>query len=426
MKAFYKGIILFLLTVLIGVLLLAVSLLLPKGVIHNSVYFSVDTFADEMDLPRTVTGYPMTMLDNNTDAWMLLIADYHAPEESLADRVFLGQYAVYDENKTGLVGMDSINSLQTEQILRVGEYPRYWHGWLLPLRLALCVFNYSGIRIMNVIILTVLFSLTVLAIDRTGHRETFVPFLVSVVILMPITLPLCMAYMISTCIALTASILLLLYHDRIDAAIGMKPFFMLVGAVTAYSEFLQFPLITLGFPLVFLLAVNAGQQTPKNNIRDTVLCVFAWGCGYFGMWAAKWVLASLFTNRSVINNALSQIAFRFSSTGNGQASVKISRIDAVAKNLTVLNKRPVVLLLVSCAVFYLIRLFCSRRDGDGKAGKRVAAWQIVPFLFVSVLPFVWILLLANHSYVHFHFTYRVFSVSVFALLCGLSTVSGRQ
>ena len=145
MKALYKGIILFLLVVFIGVLLLAVSLLLPKGIIHNSVYFSVDTFADEMDLPRTVTDYPMTMLDNNTDAWMLLIADYHAPEESLADQIFLGQYAVYDENKTGLVGMDSINSLQAEQILRVGEYPRYWHGWLFPLRLALCVFNYSGI-----------------------------------------------------------------------------------------------------------------------------------------------------------------------------------------------------------------------------------------------------------------------------------------
>ena len=76
MKTVYKGITLFVLLVLIGVLLLAASLLLPKGVIHNNIYFSVDTCADEMDLPRTIIGYPMTMLDNNTDAWMLLIADY--------------------------------------------------------------------------------------------------------------------------------------------------------------------------------------------------------------------------------------------------------------------------------------------------------------------------------------------------------------
>ena len=193
MKTVYKGITLFVLLVLIGVFLLAASLLLPIGVIHNNIYFSVDTFADEMDLPRTIIGYPMTMLDNNTDAWMLLIADYHAPEEPFADQLFLGQYAVYDENKSGLVGMDSIGSLQAEEVLRVGEYPRYWHGWLFPLRLSLCLFNYSGIRMMNVVILTLLFAMTVTSIERTKHRETLIPFLISFVILMPAALPLCMA-----------------------------------------------------------------------------------------------------------------------------------------------------------------------------------------------------------------------------------------
>ena len=49
--------------------------------------------------------------------------------------------------------------------------------------------------------------------------------------------------------------------------------------------------------------------------------------------------------------------------------------------------------------------------------------MLVPFLLLSVLPFLWILLLANHSYIHFHFTYRVFSVTIFAILCGLSVLS---
>lgn len=425
MRTGYKGCLLFVLAVSAGVLLLAVSLLLPRGVIHNNVYFSVDTFASEMDLPRTITDYPMSMLDNNTDAWMLLIADYHNPDEPLGDQLFLGQYAVYDENRTGLVGMDSINSLQTEQILRVGEYPRYWHGWLLPLRLSLCFFNYSGIRMMNVIILTGLFALTVIGIERSKHRETLVPFLISFVILMPIALPLCMAYMISTCIALTASTVLLLYRERIDALIGIPLFFLLVGAVTAYSEFLQFPLITLGFPLVFSLTISSRRQTPGKNLRNAVLCVFAWGCGYFGMWIAKWLLAGLFTSRDVIRDALSQIAVRFSSTGNGQAGTEISRLDAVKRNLNVLNKRPIVMLLAVSTAFYLIRALFGRHlsKADGQAA---AVRQIIPYLLTALLPFAWVFLLANHSYIHFHFTYRVFSITVFAILCGLSVLSERE
>ena len=423
MKTAYKGIILFVLLVLIGVFLLAASLFLPKGVIHNNVYFSVDTFNNEMDLPRSIPDYPMSMLDNNTDAWMLLIADYHASDGSLADQLFLGQYAVYDENKSGLVGMDSIGSLQAEEVLRVGEYPRYWHGWLFPLRLSLCLFNYSGIRMMNVVILTVLFAITVMSIERTKQRETLIPFLISFAILMPAALPLCMAYMISTCIALIASALILQYRERIDALIGIRLYFMLIGAITAYSEFLQFPLITLGFPLVFLLAVRGKAQSSKRDIMDTFLCVFAWGCGYFGMWAAKWLLASLFTSRNVIKDATHQISIRFSSTGDGQTNMTISRLDAVIRNLEVLNRRPVILMLLSSTVFYTIRLICLQVLPEPNEKKTIAIQRIAPFLLLSLLPFVWILLLANHSYIHFHFTYRVFSVTVFAFLSGLSILS---
>lgn len=423
MKTAYKGIILFVLLVLIGVFLLAASLFLPKGVIHNNVYFSVDTFNNEMDLPRSIPDYPMSMLDNNTDACMLLIADYHASDGSLADQLFLGQYAVYDENKSGLVGMDSIGSLQAEEVLRVGEYPRYWHGWLFPLRLSLCLFNYSGIRMMNVVILTVLFAITVMSIERTKQRETLIPFLISFAILMPAALPLCMAYMISTCIALIASALILQYRERIDALIGIRLYFMLIGAITAYSEFLQFPLITLGFPLVFLLAAKGKKQTLQQNVRDTVLCIIAWGSGYFGMWIAKWILASLFTDRNVIKDAIDQIAIRFSSTGNGQASANISRLAAVDKNLAVLNRRPIILMLVSCSIFYLTRMVHFCLTSDEEAQKTCNISMLIPFLLLSVLPFLWILLLANHSYIHFHFTYRVFSVTIFAILCGLSVLS---
>ena len=138
------------------------------------------------------------------------------------------------------------------------------------------------------------------------------------------------------------------------------------------------------------------------------------------MWAAKWFLASLFTSRNVIQNAMNQITLRFSSTSNEGS---ISRVEAIKKNLNVLNRKPIIILLSFSTVFY-IALFVYRRIRSGRKEQQMPTTrQILPFLLLSSLPFIWVFLLANHSYIHFHFTYRVFSVTVFAVLCGFSVLS---
>ncbi len=76
-RSFGRAVLVFLALVLAGMLLIVASLLLPADTIHDHVYHSVDTFDYEGAFPRTITNYPATIVDNNTDAWMLLIADYH-------------------------------------------------------------------------------------------------------------------------------------------------------------------------------------------------------------------------------------------------------------------------------------------------------------------------------------------------------------
>ena len=419
LRPFGKAVLVFLALVLAGVVLLAASLLLPENVIHDHVYHSVETFDYEGAFPRTITRYPVTIADNNTDAWMLLLADYHARDDTFFEQIFLGKFPVYayhEEYRSGLTAQDSICGMPGGEIEQIGTYPRYWHGWLFPLRLALCFVNYSGIRMMNIILEMGLFSILLLALSRKNHSELILPFFVTFILLMPVTLPLCMAYMISYCIAMTAMLLLLYCSDGFLERLGFGTFLMAVGAVTAYSEFLQFPLITLGYPLVVLMALRPDCRT----FRKAVFYSAVWACGYCGMWAAKWILASLLTSTDVIGNAFRQISLRFSSASNEAATASVSRVDAILRNLEALFRKPIVFLCVAgfaAAVFQVL----------GKKEVRAAGWksflsQMLPFALVAVLPFCWFFALANHSWLHYHFTCRIHSVSIFAVMAGLGAL----
>ena len=78
-------------------------------------------------------------------------------------------------------------------------------------------------------------------------------------------------------------------------------FFMEVGLLTMYFDFYTAPLITLGFPMVYLYALGLKEgdaPSVKRLGRDTAL----WFGGYVSMWMAKLVLTSLLTQVNAVAN----------------------------------------------------------------------------------------------------------------------------
>ena len=53
--------------------------------------------------------------------------------------------------------------------------------------------------------------------------------------------------------------------------------------------------------------------------------------------------------------------------------------------------------------------------------------DIDQYLLISVLPFVWYILIKNHSYIHARFTYRILLISIFAwLIIVLKNLTGKK
>ena len=182
-------------------------------------------------------------------------------------------------------------------------------------------------------------------------------------------------------------------------------FFMMIGILTAYFDFLTFPLVGLYFPMIFMLLK---ENDWKKATKKVVLYSIAWIIGYGGMWAGKWIIGSILTGQNFLMDALTR--------ANGYANpneAEVSRIQIIMKNVFVLVKWPIFYVGIGIATkmyLHLLKALKARRSN----------WQIAfPYLVIAAAPIVWYMAAGTHSYIHYWFTYRELCVSVFAILVGM-------
>lgn len=189
----------------------------------------------------------------------------------------------------------------------------------------------------------------------------------------------------------------------------------MAGILTAYFDFLTYPAATLGVPLVMWLIVHRNDN--GISIGQVIRNGIWWVIGYVGMWSEKWLLGTLLTGNNLFADAAGKIAERSSSQAEGKS---ISRPGTVAYLLRYsLAKWPYILLIGGTILGLLAVGIILRRRGQ----KHLPSCQIshITFLLlVGCIPFAWILMAANHCYIHPRLTYRVLGIMIFAWLSALT------
>ena len=82
---------------------------------------------------------------------------------------------------------------------------------------------------------------------------------------------------------------------------------MLIG----YLDLLTYPVAALGIPLAVFLSISKGPAF-LEQCKRVIISSVAWGFGYFGIWAGKWLIGSIILKRSIIADATEQAKFRLS------------------------------------------------------------------------------------------------------------------
>ena len=369
---------------------------------------------EQQAAPQMIGGFSSSQLDNFTSVLILKTAGY-VGNETLVQKALSG-YRVDIP-----VTPEEVNDWEVFCNYEFGEnsptgglsYSRYWHG---------CVFDVANIQMLLYFAQLVLFVFVLFLMGKRGLGRLIPGFFLAYFLLMPFSSSICLQYIPVTMLMLGACAAVLLWDKTISDFIGMPAFFILLGVLTNYFDLLTFPLVALGFPITLLLALRIKEDDSFLRLfMTTATCGIGWAFGYAGMWAFKWMLVDMISEYSTIWGLLTQIFLRTSDSGGGD---NLSRIGVAMRNLNVILAKPSYLLLIGLTgVITLIpaakALVRRKAHFDPRA---------LLLLIVAAVPFVWYMVMANHSYDHTYYTYRNVTMSVIAgfafIACGLKEKCG--
>ena len=293
------------------------------------------------------------------------------------------------------------------------EYLRYWHGSAAMMRILHQIFSVRQIYILHVVLMIVLAALLLIILFRRGFKAEAAAFILAMVIVGVWYVPLCLEYTYSFLCMLVASIVgLRLALKEKYSWIG--PFFLITGMVTVYFDFLTTETLPLLVPLLLILRV-CKKQSKEKWLLATKSCV-AWLIGYLGMWAMKWGLASMILGIDVMPYVTGHIAERIGGKVVGYYMTGNFYLDTLLKNIQRLfpyeyGLYGAVLVMLFAVVIFVI----PAARGRLTVRQEINGSNILLYAGIALVPYIRYLVLHNHSYVHYFFTYRAQGVTVIAI-----------
>ena len=355
---------------------------------------------------RYLVDYDSSFADCSTEHLMMKVAA--TPLPPTGENIFQKALRCYTLNNEWNHGLTFTQYEWKGQAYSCDSYERYWHGYAILLKPLMFLFTYTDIVFINIFLQMLLIGIIVYLFRKKGMEYLQLPFLIFQAVNMQIIVTLSLDF--SVCFYIyTIALLLLLIKPNICRQYPL--FFMGIGMVTAYMDLLTWPLITLGIPLIVFLFM--GEQG-KNALKRTIISTLFWGIGYVGQWGGKWIIASLFLSDNVIKDAIRQFGVRSSSVI--EDGLTASWGDVIQKNLFVFNKNGYKFLFAFIAMWIFYTLI--KKIKSKTINFRIMAEKIVPYLTIATYPFFWYFVTKQHSFTHTSMTWRILSISVFAI-CSL-------
>ena len=168
----------------------------------------------------------------------------------------------------------------------------------------------------------------------------------------PPALGLCLQYAPVSLIALLACSLLLALKPALSRSVGLPVFFALIGLFVNYFDLLTFPVVSLSFPLILLIALETKTTISFGGLmREALLCCVGWALGYACMWMLKWGLNFLVLGQDGIAAVGDQISLRLSAGGESH-----SRLDILLRNIRIVTDKTAYRVILLAVLALLLAL----------------------------------------------------------------------
>lgn len=421
-----KYIFILIIMVILGMFLLIVTANISKESIEENVKESAQILLEEGDSKMTPSFVwnskyqnDKVFQHNHTDAIMINIV-YSVDTNNILEGIMKARrnyipgvtQTIHKDTNGNLMFYGNF-SMPNELLLTVNknpeipsyEYARYWHGYMVILRPLLVFFNITQIRVILFAILGFLIFLLILKIFRKFNIILGILVLLAFVGMNFFAWGAVIQGMLVMIIALFVTVLVA-YGIIDDLNINMALF--ITGICTAFFDFLTTPLITFLFPVLIYNLFDEEDRTVKDTIMNLISYGFAWGCGYVLFWGVKWLLMDAMYNTNILSLSFEQIIFRIKGTTAGGISKNIGA-KALNNNIDMCFNLVCLSVIIIGIVMFIINVI--------RYGKvYLQDTKKIVYCVCIVLPILWMVIFANHSAQHYHFTYPTLLISVLGVL----------
>lgn len=281
----------------------------------------------------------------------------------------------------------------SEKIHSSINYGRYWHGYLILFRPLLLIFNILQIRKLLFFTYLLLFIYFTYLVKKRFGKDIAVILALSLIFSGYFSASYSLE---SSSIFLTMMISSIILLLRIDKIKNFSLYLFGVACITNFVDYLTVPLITLGMLSgLYLLKLMRDGKSWKYCLKFVIFNSIIWLLGYASTWFVKWLLYDITINdgESMIKVGLTQSLYRMrrvNETVSNGSYIIYTIIDIISKSS--------LYTIISLSLLLIVNKF----NFSSKKFNRNA----LSFLFLALLPIVWYFALANHTVMHYYFTYR--------------------
>lgn len=414
------------LSAVIGIILclmlsLAVIYLIPQKAVKKQIEESAHFLVEKELFPYIKQNTFNTRQDNYADAILLNIIYYS--DSSKAWRSVLE--APFYKPEVSEVN-DNLLKAVKENPKPNAEYSRYWHGSMVFLRPLLCVMNLQQIRIFLTGIVIAMLGISNILLIKRGVIGFVVSLLIGFLIINGWMIAFSLEY-VMTFLVMSVALLAVILTNSSSVSDEKKRnrigyIFALSGVFTCFVDFLTTETLSFTIPMLVLLVLqekNGQLKYWKDVLKQIVLYGLIFMVSYACMFFLKWILATITIGKKALDSAIGSVMERSIGTVTmGQSTLDPSATTlqklggALWKNIGCLfpfkemMSAPAVYTALFCCILFLfscVYLF---------HGTSYYSNLGMSMLLLSLIPFLRFLLLSNHSYLHYFFTYRALLVSV--------------
>jgi hypothetical protein len=395
MKSFVKYLGLLLGVLVFFILFSLASALLPSKPIASNIEHSLKDVLHLPDYPQPLINGSKHNLDYAMDGMITNIIFSINPEKPLQSAL-LCRWHINEEEPYVSQWYNLAYGIAHQDQLPQVVYGRYWHGNSFLFRFLFLLMDYNEIKWIIYILSSLLLLITsIFLYKRVGLLKAVA--LLSGLFFVNAYL---MQFSMQMSPILFITLLGMLKVSKLDlhAEKSLFSLFLILGASTAYFDLLTAPFLTFSMPFLvwFGIAQEGKNFTFKKISTHFLITGSLWLLAYTFIWVSKWLLVALFTDFHIWQDVGHHLLMRSDTVESG-------RMLAVRINF---NNLPLVwinLILVLLAIRAAMRF-------DIKAVGAAAF-----LLAIALIPYIWYYFLANHSFIHHWFTYRIQAFTISAV-----------